>query len=550
MNSDHRSLFVDFDLPLFLGSKPPTLCRPDLRFVSTDSASISTFINKMHSHMDENRVFHSFEEFILDADVDTKPWRAANKLDTHVGHAFACGEAACATPPRPPWFVKLHKASTKVRFWKTALTQRNTGIDQTDVLNDIAGIVWTPDSIPAIPSNTKVLINVGRVAEKALRRIRRNAITAQKAEAQARQEKVALRISPKDTDAEVAIRNLDRRHANNRMYRRIRASLKPNASAPLTKVELISETDHVHPTTGKKVTLRKILTVDTKRELEAATIARNKTHFAQATDTPWTQSPLKHIGSHNGFNVFQNDDGNDIVLPESAFLETQTDLAILRERLDDPTPKWSPDISFDKFISALLHWRESTSTSPSGRHLGLYKALITAYIDASGGFSELDFDPHDGSTTGSPNDTGHLDTYADDSPLHTDPILTVQEQAEKILRIIYGLASTASRLGFYLQRWTQVVNVMIYKKTGVIELGKLRVIHLFEADFNLLVGVFFGRRATHHQADHQLIHPGQFGRPGGEYLESLPAWERMLLSNVRIPDKALLLQCLRTATHL
>jgi hypothetical protein len=57
---------------------------------------------------------------------------------------------------------------------------------------------------------------------------------------------------------------------------------------------------------------------------------------------------------------------------------------------------------------------------------------------------------------------------------------------------------------------------MIYKKTGVIELDKLRVIHLFEADFNLLIGVYFGRRAMHHQVDRQLIHPGQFGKPGGE----------------------------------
>jgi hypothetical protein len=36
---------------------------------------------------------------------------------------------------------------------------------------------------------------------------------------------------------------------------------------------------------------------------------------------------------------------------------------------------------------------------------------------------------------------------------------------------------------------------------GVIELDKLQVIHLFEADFNLLIRVYFGRRAMHHQVD-------------------------------------------------
>jgi hypothetical protein len=57
---------------------------------------------------------------------------------------------------------------------------------------------------------------------------------------------------------------------------------------------------------------------------------------------------------------------------------------------------------------------------------------------------------------------------------------------------------------------------MIYKKPGVIELDKLRVIHLFEADFNLLIGVYFGQRAMYHQVDRNLIHQGQYGKPGGE----------------------------------
>jgi hypothetical protein len=57
---------------------------------------------------------------------------------------------------------------------------------------------------------------------------------------------------------------------------------------------------------------------------------------------------------------------------------------------------------------------------------------------------------------------------------------------------------------------------MIYKKAGVIELHKLRVIHLFEADFNLLIGVYYSRRAMYHQVDRQLLHHGQFGKPGGE----------------------------------
>ena len=86
-----------------------------------------------------------------------------------------------------------------------------------------------------------------------------------------------------------------------------------------------------------------------------------------------------------------------------------------------------------------------------------------------------------------------------------------------ILKVIHSLASLACLHGFYLARWIIVVNVMIYKKPGVLELDKLRVIHLFEADFNLIAGLIFGCRAMHqHSVDNHLLHTGQYGRPGGE----------------------------------
>jgi hypothetical protein len=63
--------------------------------------------------------------------------------------------------------------------------------------------------------------------------------------------------------------------------------------------------------------------------------------------------------------------------------------------------------------------------------------------------------------------------------------IPTQEKATLILQLIQGVAMTAATHGFRLCRWIQVINVMIYKKPGVIELDKLRVISLFEDDFNL-----------------------------------------------------------------
>ena len=66
--------------------------------------------------------------------------------------------------------------------------------------------------------------------------------------------------------------------------------------------------------------------------------------------------------------------------------------------------------------------------------------------------------------------------------------------AQSILEVIHGLALVAISQGFYLKRWEDVIEIMIYKEPANITLEKLRVIHLFEADFNLLIGILFGRR--------------------------------------------------------
>ena len=55
---------------------------------------------------------------------------------------------------------------------------------------------------------------------------------------------------------------------------------------------------------------------------------------------------------------------------------------------------------------------------------------------------------------------------------------------------------------------------MIYKKPGVFLIEKLRVIHLFEADYNLVNGTIFGRRALYTGVDNHTLHSSQWAQPG------------------------------------
>jgi hypothetical protein len=67
-------------------------------------------------------------------------------------------------------------------------------------------------------------------------------------------------------------------------------------------------------------------------------------------------------------------------------------------------------------------------------------------------------------------------------------------------------------------RWKVIVNVMLLKEPNNPRIHRLRVIHLYEADFNLLLGVKW-RNIIHHSLDKDILHPSQYGSlPGRESL--------------------------------
>jgi hypothetical protein len=236
--------------------------------------------------------------------------------------------------------------------------------------------------------------------------------------------RLALRMLSQSTYVDSAIKTIDRQLAEGRRFRRIAKVVKPNTPAALTKVEIVTTQSHLHPHTGQVVNSKTVKLVDTGRALEEAIIARNKHNFAQADGTPFTRPPLSQIGSSNGYSLYQDAAGRNINVPEDSFVETDTMMELLWECHKAQILLWSEIVSFDEFIAGFLHWNEQTSTSPSGRHLGLYGALVTAYCNSSGEF------------------TDQSDTYE----------ATTQEMAAQILRMIHGLASSAARHGFYLYR--------------------------------------------------------------------------------------------------
>jgi hypothetical protein len=117
-------------------------------------------------------------------------------------------------------------------------------------------------------------------------------------------------------------------------------------------------------------------------------------------------------------------------------------------------------ISSDEVIRGFKGWKEQTSTSPSGRHLGHYRALIQ------------------------------------------DPTL--------LKCFVYFINVVAAR-GIAIPRWCRATNVMIEKDAGKPCINRLRIVHLFKADYNFFLKLQWGHRLVRHACELDLLHDSEHG---------------------------------------
>jgi hypothetical protein len=210
-------------------------------------------------------------------------------------------------------------------------------------------------------------------------------------------------------------------------------------------------------------------------EMEQILLRRNKKHFSQARDTPLA-APIVMDTLGWGSQTAQAE----------ALLAGKFDPSVLTpnplaQRIlslcKRSVPEIPPEIPIDKFKSFYSTWRVTTSTSPSGRHLSRQHLL---------------FQPH---------------SIVDDTDSESEAYYTTKES---MCRILYVTVHYALRFGYCFLRWQQVVNSMLEKDPGDPKLHRLRVIHLYESDYNLILGTKF-REVVQTCLDYGLIHSGCFG---------------------------------------
>ena len=218
-------------------------------------------------------------------------------------------------------------------------------------------------------------------------------------------------------------------------------------------------------------------TIDLPDEIVYYLLTRNRLHFGQAHGTPFTPPHFTRK-----INWKASTDSAELILHGDYSQMELTDLqTLLLKHCQSPQiDALSPDLTEEEFISKFRSWNERTSTSPSGLHLGHYKALVAR----------------------------------NDADLTTVEGQETEHQRMELIRAHTAMLNYSVRYSYSFDRWKHVVNVMIEKDPGNSKIHRLRVIHLYEADYNFLLQAKW-RELIHHAETNKSIHPGQYGGRSG-----------------------------------
>jgi len=109
-------------------------------------------------------------------------------------------------------------------------------------------------------------------------------------------------------------------------------------------------------------------------------------------------------------------------------------------------------------LDGIQKWPERTTTSPSGRHLGIYKSLRRRVKEKKKDNDIPDTEP-----------PGKL------------------EQGRDVLYLIFDIMSLALKHTYTLEQWQMVWMMFLKKDLGNPDINLLRCIMIFEADWQLLL---------------------------------------------------------------
>lgn len=363
IDSDHRAIFCDIDFETAFHTPLAPLLTPEGRRVRSKNTTQSIKFLARFDELMQARSVHKRAQEVLSLVAKNGPCPEASRkmrgVDKDLRDALLCAEKKSGTAYNPPWSKELHFAFLECRFWNIYCRRSDDLASAKDVLQPIASeLKW-----PALPVlDIEEASKRRRESQKRAKSIRKQ---AERHREEMLEDDLNKAESAEDKNKAKALRAIARCEATKRSFLKLRFATKGRQSGALSAVQQLKPDGQVETTTHPDKMIPLLL--------EAG-----RRHFSQAEGTPFTKGPLATL-EYTGA-CFQA----DAILRGCSTFTYDTNLESSHRQWIDHARHLDSTLN-PKEISSWLtptqvkegynKWKESTSTSPAGDHLGIYKVL-------------------------------------------------------------------------------------------------------------------------------------------------------------------------------
>jgi len=466
--SDHVPLYVDFHKDLFDYKESP-IVSPDYRKLKVyDSPSVEKYVcyvkNQMHHHNILSR-FLNLQDYIKIYSFDESAELELELLDSQMTQIRLRAEKKLK--PSPSRFKNATKMQIQVhrirhlvsilKFWKAGLPYSNLVKELNSYdLNDVD--LSSVDTLQKRIAKERMDLRFLHEEEDVVRNDHLEYLYEKAMEIQ-NKKKASI------------IKNMKMRENQKRSWSKIRYVTRNGSNRNVERLGIPKGYEH-QPTSAiweylaKPTTQPEFVYTNDPIQIERRLVEWQQLHYAQAGETPlaspsWTEAldpctktdeEIEQIMTGQLFSTS--------TLPRESkdFLHEMTSNIQPEMSVEDIS---IPDIVFQKFYKGA---KESTSSSPSGLHLGHWKV----------GAADKD-----------------------------------------ICMVLAGIVRLSVQNTYTLSRWRKVVAILMEKLHGQPKINKFRTIHLLESDLNFVLRYIWGRQFMRHNESTKAWHPNQYGSRKG-----------------------------------
>jgi len=465
LSGDHRALILDFDSRILFGHEPPPARHVYQRGARSNALPTVTKFSKLVGEACDQA---SLNERITDmehlpglTEIDKQ---LLNAIDNELTKILVTADRKCQRFNAYPWTPAMHTTYLEHRYWALRFSEVKTERSYKQAYEKIEQHL----------TKAQTTLEFQETISQRLRKVRQQ-LRIIRREAQAKRKEFLDTLlqaakATKNKDRKKLILGLKRAEETRRCFSTVRQLLNPNTPGGLTHL-LVPTTDN--PSTWH--------TIHDPAEMERHLLERSRVHFRQAHGTPFTRPPLSELLSTCGTNAFADQIFQGLPIPPNLDIDPATRLLLQNQKsLLLPGERTAQPLDFELLMKGFRKWPERTTTSPSGRHLGVYKSLLK-----------------------------------DLPPTNPPPNIEPRTYGIDVMRYIYRLLQLAVKHTHTYERWSVVWNMYLEKLPGHPAIDQLRTLHLFEADYNLLLKWFSSLGFLPKSEKAGRLHDSQGGgRPG------------------------------------